>query len=348
VARPLARLAREAKDPRTRLHAVFVLDGLGQAKPAVAAAAAHDKDAFVAAAGKALLEQDQVAMLGKVAGQLAARPTLEGARLPEAKGRELALLGRLLMEPAFAAEAPGRAALVKGLAARVVSGGDPEKIGALLGMAVGEPKEAAWRQLALLEAVAAAHRPGAARIPRPEGWGRLARSQDPAIVKHAEALEGLLAGEPERRPRGERARPLGGEELARFARGKALYPGICGALPPALGPGRGGQGPAPGRLELGAGAAGADRAHRPARPARPGEGGQPNLPDGDAGHGGARGRAAGRAHHLRAQRARLGPRRPAHRSGPGGARPQGHRQPRAALDHRGAAEDQVSDGRRQR
>jgi glucose/arabinose dehydrogenase/mono/diheme cytochrome c family protein len=243
VSRPLARLAY-AKDPRTRLHALFALDGVGQANPALVATAAADKDPFVAAAGKALRERDEVATLGKLAGQLAARPSLEGARLPGVRGRELTLLGRLLMEPAFAAEAPGRAAFIRALAAKVAGAGDAEATGALLGLAVGEPREAAWRQVALLQAVASARRPAAAKVPRPEGWSRVARSQDPAVQKHAEALEGLLSGEPAGRPRGVRpARPLSGDEQARFARGKALYPGICGACHQPSGLGEEGKGP---------------------------------------------------------------------------------------------------------
>jgi mono/diheme cytochrome c family protein len=251
----LARRFRDSQDARVRLHALFTLDGLGAVPPALVKQAAGDADRFVRAAGGALIERGTEAALMTFVRQLAAQPSLaEGGKKARPRvqerlhGHELDVLHRLLDEPSFAAAEAGRVNLLKTLASRVVAAGRPEQVLGVLDLVAAEPRAMAWRQIALLDGIAAAKSGERAVLPpapsgRPVGWARLLRSQDPEVRTRATALAPWLGEElPKAKPPAA-ARALSAEEKARFERGKALYPGICGACHQPSGLGEEGKGP---------------------------------------------------------------------------------------------------------
>jgi glucose/arabinose dehydrogenase/mono/diheme cytochrome c family protein len=250
----LGRLARGSGDPRARLHALFALDGLGLVTPALmkqVAAAPGDANRFVRLAGTALLARGAEAKLVAFVQGLAARASQAGdkagkpsAALPSLGSyRALDVLQRLLDQPGFAEAQPARAALLQGLATRVMKGGKPDEVLALLELVAAEPRASAWRQVALLDGVGAGKSGERAALPaRAAGWSKLVRSGDGDVRARAVALSPWL-GEEISAPAPNPARARSEDEKARFARGKALYPGICGACHQPSGLGEEGKGP---------------------------------------------------------------------------------------------------------
>jgi glucose/arabinose dehydrogenase/mono/diheme cytochrome c family protein len=242
----LTRLFRSSTETRVRLHALFTLEGLGTLTPALIKQAAADPDRFVRAAGAGLIAREADAKLVAFVQQLAAQP-LGGKSGPPAqapgKFREVDVLHRLLEQPSFSEALPGRADLLGALASRVVSDGRPEEVLAVLELVVAEPRATAWRQVALLDGIAAGRRGEHATLPeRPRNWARLLRSPDEAVRTRAVALAPWI-GEQVSLKTARAPRALSEDEKARFARGKALYPGICGACHQPSGLGEEGKGP---------------------------------------------------------------------------------------------------------
>jgi mono/diheme cytochrome c family protein/glucose/arabinose dehydrogenase len=253
----LERLVARAPDPRARLHALFVLEGLGRLDVTgdggtrarggarrLLARAGQDRDRFVRAAALALVERGEEARLAALAVALAGRARLDAAALARVRGRELDLLGHALATPAWAAASEGRAHMLAQLGARVAARGAPAELLQLLELVTAEPREAAWRQAALLTGVAQGRRGGSARLPEPpRGWARVLRSDDPAVSARAQALAAWVGEPVPAATTGAAARALNADERARFARGKALFPGICGACHHPSGGGDEGKGP---------------------------------------------------------------------------------------------------------
>jgi glucose/arabinose dehydrogenase/mono/diheme cytochrome c family protein len=247
----LARLVRSAPDPRTRLHALFTLEGLGRLGPTLVAGATRDPDRFVSQAALALRERSEDARLYAFLAKLAERPSLDRSARERLRGRELDALARLLADKSFTEERPGRVALVRALADAVFARNAPDEVLQLLDLVGGEPRGTEWRQVALLDAVAAAKAaPGASEklaLPAsPKNWARLVRSPNEAVKAKAEALAAWIGASLPRatqKPANKAARGLSAEEKARFDRGKALYPGICGACHQPSGLGEEGKGP---------------------------------------------------------------------------------------------------------
>jgi mono/diheme cytochrome c family protein len=201
VAKALTDKAERAPDWRTRLHALWTLDGLDALEPAAVARALDDSSRDVRVSALQLSERwlaqpnhpMQTAVLKKTADtdwavrrQLAATlggfppnsagetaliemlersgddPILVDAALTGLAGREPALLQRLLEKPE---ETPQRTAVITTLAATVVKGGQDKGVQDLL-RAIAEEARPAWQRRALIagaEAVlAGAALPGAA------------------------------------------------------------------------------------------------------------------------------------------------------------------------------------------
>ena len=225
----LGTLVRTAPDPRTRLHALFVLEGLDAIDDDTLAATARDGNRFVRLASAGLLELSAIAALVGVAGELAAAPRLDEKTLDRVAGRELHLLGRIVVHPEWKPHSPERADVLRRLAVRVIGDGREERIEGLLELVAAEPSGAEWRQLALLKGVAEAKRGERdQRLGPPQGWARLLRSRDEDVRRQAEALDAWVTGQVRTR-----AQMSGGGLSAgareRFARGKTHYAGICGA-----------------------------------------------------------------------------------------------------------------------
>lgn len=267
VAPALRRLALEAPDERARLHALWTLEGLGAAdpetlrralsdrSPQVRAAAIRIGEPYLAEAGHPLLAAvlerlddpapvvrwQLAASLGEVRGpqrdsllaMVLARvgddPIAVDAAVSGLRGRELAVLERLLRDPAF-----GKAEAVERLAAAVTAAGDRAGIARLAGWA-GEEGRPGWQRLALLQGI---------RSSLPEAWrgggrGRLefdrppagllaaAASPDSALRAAAEQILAVASWPGRPAPQRKAAEELSPEEARRFEAGREHYQAIC-------------------------------------------------------------------------------------------------------------------------
>lgn len=192
----LRALATSGDNPLGRLHALWTLQGMGQADAETVGKALDDPHPPLRAAAVRLSEpflpsdpalSDRVCGLSRdeapeVQRQLAL--TLGGATGPKAeaalaavlersagsefvraaavsglRGRELEFLGALLANPAWTSNATGRAALLGDLAKCVFQEGKPTRVQRLLDVASEQSAALAWRGSALLDGLAslAAH-----------------------------------------------------------------------------------------------------------------------------------------------------------------------------------------------
>ncbi|HEX6071187.1 MAG TPA: hypothetical protein VFZ18_15240, partial [Longimicrobiaceae bacterium] len=194
VAPALRDVARSSGDDRARLHALWTLEGLGEADPATLAAAISDESPHVRAAAVRIAEpllaqgdatlrsaalrliddpaahvrRQVAASLGELPAtereralaQVAARhggdPVVADLIVSGVPGRELPFL-EAMMSPAATDSAP--AATVRSLVAAIVRGRDPVAIERVLAWA-GDAERPRWQRVALLEGV------------RPGGGGR--------------------------------------------------------------------------------------------------------------------------------------------------------------------------------
>jgi glucose/arabinose dehydrogenase/mono/diheme cytochrome c family protein len=222
-------LLKSAADPRARLHALFVLDALGGVERETLQHLSRESDRFVRTAAAGLLEHETLSALAALATELATSPRLDRRTLASIRGRELELLARIVVDPAWKSATPGRAALLSRLATRVVLAGRDERTTGLLELVADEPAGAEWRQVALLTAIAAAKRGPRGPETPPEGWARLLRTRSEAVRRQVQALDSWVTG---RVGRTRRSTPSGGLSAAaaqRFARGQAQFAAICGA-----------------------------------------------------------------------------------------------------------------------
>ena len=223
-------LVRSAADARTRLHALFVLEGVADVDADTLALAARDDNRFVRAAATGLLERGRIAALVDLAGELAKTPRLTPRVAARIAGRELELLARILVNGDWKTATPGRATLLQELAGRMLRG-ERDRTTGLLELVAAEPRGGEWRQVALLKGVAAAKTgPRRARVGSPEGWPRLLRARDPEVQRLAETLDPWVTGHVGRARATEGKGPvLSAADAQRFARGKAQFAAICGA-----------------------------------------------------------------------------------------------------------------------
>jgi glucose/arabinose dehydrogenase/mono/diheme cytochrome c family protein len=227
----VADLLHNAPDPRTRLHALFVLEGLGALERPLLDGLSRGDNRFVRAAAAGLLEREQIAALGALATELGTSPRLERGTLARIAGRELDLLARILVDGTWKTESPAHAALLQTLAERLVRAGREERTTGLLELVAAEPNGAEWRQVALLKGVAAGKRGERVAHPAPpEGWAKLLRARNAEVRREAELLDPWVTGHVGRaRLPANGGTSLTGADALRFARGKAQFAAICGA-----------------------------------------------------------------------------------------------------------------------
>ena len=244
LAARLTELAASAPDPRTRLHAFFALDGIGLVDRAVRDRAAQDGNRFVKLAAASFVDRERIAALTDLAVELAREPKLDAARLERAGGRELTLLARMLSHPEWTTPGPGRAELLRQMASRLIAEPQDDRRIALLELITGEGAGSEWRQVALLEGVAAG-KTGERAAPEgvvPRGWSRLLRSPDADVRRLAGSLE-LWATGRVREPRPAERPGLNAAARARFARGQTQYAALCGVCHHVSGIGEKGKAP---------------------------------------------------------------------------------------------------------
>ncbi len=252
----LHELALAGRHPLARLHALWTLEGLGEAEPRALA----DPHPRVQAAAIRILEKRggpaaeiekllpraapevglQIALtlgslrapgwreaLGRIAAEHSGSPIFRDAVMSGLGGFELEFLRSIWTGAAWQAESPGRALLVEALAGAVLRSGRPGEAEALLALLDGPDWE--WRRRALLSGVALMARREPIRLAgAPAVLGRAAGIGDPAVRKRVESLGSLFEWPGHEVPRAAaKARPLTGPEERLFLQGRQHYLVAC-------------------------------------------------------------------------------------------------------------------------
>jgi mono/diheme cytochrome c family protein/glucose/arabinose dehydrogenase len=239
----LKALATGAGDPIPRLHAIFALEGMGRLDPPVLLALLGDKNPKVAAAALAIKEgAGPVAALLPIA---TANANLKDAELATIAGRELDFIERIMAMEAWEKQQPDREALLRKLAAKVMSEAKPERVEELLELAACQATAAQWRRRALVAGMFEGHKKALALPARSGPLVKLTFADDENVRAQAKAL---LAGitwpdKAAREPEPERAAPLTAAELARWERGKKQFTVSCAVCHSLSGLGEEGKGP---------------------------------------------------------------------------------------------------------
>lgn len=282
VASALRALFHSAPDDRTRLHALWTLEGLDSIDESIVIAAMADSSPHVRAAGMRvgeplLAQSDAVrgALLRLidddapiVRRQLAASigELAEGARQEPllrialrhgsdpvvsdlvggaVRGREIALLERLLAADATASVTAPPAEAVRTLAARVARRRVTAPVERLIAWAVSRERPR-WQRLAILEALSESSGQGGratiALLRRPDALLAVAAGRDSALADRARRTAQSLDWP--QKAGGERAavRPLTRAEQQRLAAGRTQYQTTCAACHHATGSGQTGLG----------------------------------------------------------------------------------------------------------
>lgn len=259
VVPPVRTLATTHPDPRTRVHALWTLDGLGaaddgvlrallrDASPQVRLAALRvaeprlDADASLRSDVLALTADADVAVRRQLMFTLGATdaPDAHGARLELLRrdverpfvvdafvsglaGREHRVLSDLVEAGGWGADTSGHRQLVTALATSIVNEGRADRVEEVVRLASDSGRQPTWRRLALLDGIAATRR---TRLePRPASWASLTTIGNPDVRAHAmKSVERLSAT-----PTAAASAPVDAAMAARLARGQADY-ALCGA-----------------------------------------------------------------------------------------------------------------------
>ncbi|MEZ6015038.1 MAG: c-type cytochrome [Planctomycetota bacterium] len=212
VAAKLREVARAGTDPRTRVHALWVLDGIEELTVEVIGAALRDADPRVRHAalsvgeawlglqgndlvnqalrvalvdtdawvrhqalltlGAAQSEAGEIALAAVAAGDLSSAMT-RTALVSGLRFRECAFLDRIALEPRWRESTRGRPELLRDLAACIGREGLGEHIERVLALALDPPGGADWWRRPLLEGVLAARQKGPTGELRPLALQRI-------------------------------------------------------------------------------------------------------------------------------------------------------------------------------
>ncbi len=240
----LRTLASAAGNPVPRLHAMFALEGMGQLDPATVLALIGDKDPKIAAAALAVKEgAGPVAALLPIA---TANAALKDSELASIAGREIDFIERVMALEAWEKEQPDRETLLRTLAARVTSTGDPERVAELLELAACQATAAQWRRRALVAGMLQGKpKKEIALAARSAPLVKLSFSDDEKVRTQARELLGGITwpGKAASEPEPERAAPLSADEKARWERGRKQFLVSCAVCHSLSGLGEEGKGP---------------------------------------------------------------------------------------------------------
>ncbi len=252
-------LATTHTDARTRLHALWTLDGLGEVDDDVLPALLQDAsphvriaalrvvesrlhaDASLRRAVLAVTADADVAVRRQLMFTLGASeaPDVDRARLDLLRrdierpfvvdafvsglaGREHRVLSDIVDAGVWDADTPGHRQLVTALATAIVNEGRAERVEAVVRLASDDGRQPTWRRLALLDGITATRR--TSLEPRPASLAALATIRDPQVRAHAmKSVERLTAA-----PSAAAAEPVDAATAARLRRGTADY-ALCGA-----------------------------------------------------------------------------------------------------------------------
>jgi mono/diheme cytochrome c family protein/glucose/arabinose dehydrogenase len=274
IAPALRDLLRTSPDDRVRLHALWTLDGLGEAdqptvalglrdaSPHVRAAAVRVAEPWLSEPGDSLpiaiigMTQDSaVSVRRQVAASLgelpAARrdsafmvvvardgadPVVADLVVSGLRGRELSFLRKLIANQDDERSAP----TLRALAAAVVRSGDIAGVQHVVAWA-GESARPRWQRLALLTGADVRGGQSTGRLTalpaRPSALLAMAQSSDSALRARATAVANALTWPGKPTPSRPPPRPLTAEEQQRFAAGREQYATTCAACHQATGAG---------------------------------------------------------------------------------------------------------------
>ena len=283
VAPALRDLFRTAPDDRVRLHALWTLDGVGEADEASLLQALRDSSPHVRAAairigepslGSAsspvrarILEliadanpavrRQLAASAGEITGaarqesleQITLRhgydPVVADLVAVSSRGRELALLARILAANAVGRAGGEPAAAVRALAARVARARAAPSVERLIAWSA-TPNRPRWQRLALLEALSESPGQGTRNTVtlarRPDALLAIAAGPDSALAERARRTAQSLSWPQKAGSEREMVAPLTPREQQRVVAGRAIYQASCAACHHANGGGQTGLG----------------------------------------------------------------------------------------------------------
>lgn len=264
---PLEQTAAAHANPLARLHALWTLAGTGKLKETTLLTALTDKDGRVSSAairlsepylsdgdGKilaAVLKQQyrpetRVQFALSIAGvkqarveetltaflsDFAERPLIKDAVISGMAGREGEFLRRLLADPGWEKETPGRRGMIVALASAAFRSGKGPIATELFDAAATQGQTLHWRQLAILSGVTqiskGQSKPAKVALPAtPTALLKLCDDADPTVSALARQAEKYVRwpGMPKLEPD---VVPLTPEQQQSFTRGKEIFGAVC-------------------------------------------------------------------------------------------------------------------------
>lgn len=167
----------------------------------------------------------------------AADPLIREAAINGLKGRELAMIERLLADPQWENEDKGRADLLAPLAWCVLREGMPDRVRRVLDLAADQTEPTRWRQAALLSGfgdVARRAEKGPKMEPitldaAPAAVEKLAASTDERVRTNLAAVTNVLHWPGKQDAAKPAVEPLTADQQALFDKGKVLFGATCAA-----------------------------------------------------------------------------------------------------------------------
>ncbi|HWE04929.1 MAG TPA: c-type cytochrome [Tepidisphaeraceae bacterium] len=263
---PLERLAETSASPLARLHALWALSGMDKLNAAVLETGLGDNDARVCAAAIRLSEPALADADGKMldavlklrdrrdvrlqfvlslsgitsvkvedaiigvlydAGQ---SPFILDAAVSGLGGREIDFLSRVLEDPGWDKETPGRRAVISALSSAAFRSGKAAAASRLFDAAAQAAAPMQWRRIAILGGISMINKgqskPAKVTLKeRPAALLGLEEDKDPltaSLAKHAESFVRWPGQPKEKEPT-----VLIGDDKASFKRGKSLFGAVC-------------------------------------------------------------------------------------------------------------------------
>lgn len=231
-------------NPKIQTAAMRVVESLASHNPAQQRVlltalnrldAKTSEDALFQAALSAgnLPKPESLPLLARIATQSSEHLIIRDAILSGLQDAELAFLQLLLSDTQWAAQKPGRPALLQALASAIIKERDPQKIDTLLSLLANQTTAQAWRRRSLLEGIAANAQVRPLRpialSSAPAAFAVLAKLEDPALREQSEAIKPLFSwpGHESAATATVAVRPLTAAETAQVAAGGTLFQQIC-------------------------------------------------------------------------------------------------------------------------
>lgn len=275
---PLKQLAHRDPDPVHRMIALWTLDGMQRLDDETLKIALSDKDAKVRANAIRLCEDrdvdaellarldepdayaktqlvltlsarkldDAIAIILRDAGD---DYKLREAAVTGLAGRELALIAKLISDPAWADDRPGRGKVFTDIGRSITRRDDPKEMVALVELIGEQPPERKWQQLALLEAIPVRREDGFGPAKpivvatQPAAIERLRSASSESLRKRAARVEALFVWPGKPMPPRPPVVPLTPKQQELFELGRQQFALVCAQCHQPTGLGQEGKAP---------------------------------------------------------------------------------------------------------